>query len=442
MAEIDILVAEIGSTTTAVNAFNNITGASPVFVGQGVAPTSIEQGDVTVGLYAAIDDLKLKYGGEFTWKRMFAASSAAGGLKMTVHGLVYDMTAKAGKEAALGAGAVIRLVTAGILTKHELKKIAEIKPNIILLAGGVDYGESRTVVANAELFGNCLKENCLSSTVIYAGNIAVADDIKEIFQTFGVKCFVTENVYPNIDQLNIEPTRKIIQSVFEANICNAPGMSKIREVVDGKIMPTPGAVMQAAKVLYEDIGDLMVVDVGGATTDVHSITEAPLKSNTVIAGAEPKAKRTVEGDLGVYINATNLIDIAGIEQIEEIKPIPVSKKEIDFVKTLAEVAVNTAVSRHAGVLKPLYGQTGGRSILIGKDLSNVKWILGTGGALTRIPGGKDILAKLRRKQQTKELLPGLEAVPLIDRDYIMASAGVLSLQYPEAALQIIKNSLR
>ena len=80
---------------------------------------------------------------------MFAASSAAGGLKMTVHGLVHDMTAKAGKEAALGAGAVIRLVTAGILTNHELKKIAEIKPNIILLAGGVDYGESRTVVANA-----------------------------------------------------------------------------------------------------------------------------------------------------------------------------------------------------------------------------------------------------------------------------------------------------
>ena len=83
--------------------------------------------------------------------------------------------------------------------------------------------------------------------MIYAGNIAVADDIKEIFQTFGVKCFVTENVYPNIDELNIEPTRKIIQSVFEANICNAPGMSKIREVVDGKIMPTPGGCDASSK---------------------------------------------------------------------------------------------------------------------------------------------------------------------------------------------------
>ena len=100
------------------------------------------------------------------------------------------------------------------------------------------------------------------------------------------------------------------------------------------------------------------------------------------------------------------------------------------------------MSRHAGVLKPLYGQTGGRSILIGKDLVKCKVDSGYRGALTRIPGGKDILAKLRRKQQIKELLPGLEAVPLIDRDYIMASAGVLSLQYPEAALQIIKNSLR
>lgn len=450
MASVDVLVAEIGSTTTVVNAFSNIEGLAPFFDGRGVAPTTVEQGDVTVGLDAAIDDLKQKHGGNLTWSRMFAASSAAGGLKMTVHGLVYDMTAKAGKEAALGAGAVVRLVTAGILSNYELKKIEAIKPNIILLAGGVDYGESRTVLANAKMLGNCMKENCLRPTVVYAGNIAVADEVRDILQAFDVKCLVTENVYPSIDDLNVEPTRKVIQSVFEANICKAPGMSKIRQVVDGRIMPTPGAVMQAARTIYQDMGDLMVLDVGGATTDVHSITEAPPKSNIVITGAEPKEKRTVEGDLGVYVNAPSLIELVGIERIEEgfganyekmITPIPVSQKEFDFVTTLTEVAVNTAVSRHAGVLKPLYGQTGGRSILIGKDLSNVRWILGTGGALTMIPGGKNILAKLRRKQQTKELLPGLKAEPLIDRDYIIGSAGVLSLQYPEAALQIIKNSL-
>ena len=136
--KVDVLVAEIGSTTTVVNAFNDIDTDNPVFWGQGQAPTSVLEGDVRIGLQGAIDDLCRGKGiDSLEYDEMLATSSAAGGLKMTVHGLVYDMTARAAKEAALGAGGIIHFVTAGKLRRTDLKRIQEIKPNLILIAGGV-----------------------------------------------------------------------------------------------------------------------------------------------------------------------------------------------------------------------------------------------------------------------------------------------------------------
>src|SRR6056297_1655385 len=113
---VDLLIAEIGSTTTLVNAFDNIESANPDFIGQGLAPTSVLDGDVTIGVNQAISDLESKLDiDKLNWKEFMATSSAAGGLKMTVHGLVKNMTVKAAEEAALGAGAVIKQVTAGRL---------------------------------------------------------------------------------------------------------------------------------------------------------------------------------------------------------------------------------------------------------------------------------------------------------------------------------------
>ncbi|MEG0391882.1 MAG: glutamate mutase L, partial [Anaerovoracaceae bacterium] len=264
--KVDVLVAEIGSTTTVVNAFADINTENPVFWGQGQAPTSVVEGDVRVGLNGAIADLcKNKNIDTLEYDEMLATSSAAGGLKMTVHGLVYDMTAKAAKEAALGAGGIIHYVTAGKLRKSDLKKIQEIKPNLILLAGGVDYGERETALYNGQL----LKDMGLSIPVIYGGNIENQEDIKEIFE--GQKLYLVENVYPKIDELNVEPCRKVIQEAFEEHIIHAPGMEHVRDMVDGPIVPTPGAVMECTKLLYEYLGNVMAIDVGGATTDVHAV---------------------------------------------------------------------------------------------------------------------------------------------------------------------------
>ena len=455
--KIDVLVAEIGSTTTVVNAFDHLESDSPVFLGQGQAPTSVKEGDVNIGLQAAIEDMKKNLHIEnekLEYTNMLATSSAAGGLRMTVHGLVYDMTVKAAKEAALGAGANIHLITAGKLSKVDMIKLDRIKPNIILIAGGVDYGERETALYNSEL----IAASDLNIPVIYAGNIAVADDVKLIFEAYSKEknLHIVPNVYPKIDILNIEPTREVIQDIFEKHITEAKGMEKIREMVNGPIIPTPGAVMKASKILKDEIGDLVTIDVGGATTDIHSVTEGTEKVNKILVEPEPVAKRTVEGDLGVFINKRNIVDIIKIEKLEKelnMTPediekftnsdiaIPETKEHKRFIERLTKEAVIVSINRHAGGYRTYFG---GKTdtLAFGKDLTGVKWLVGTGGALTRLPAREEILNSISQFNRADKLLPTAEAKILIDNDYIMASLGVLSSLNKEAAIKLLLKSLK
>ncbi len=123
--------------------------------------------------------------------------------------------------------------------------------------------------------------------------LKIKDEIKEIFDEVGKSdlLHIVDNVYPKIDKLNVEPTRAVIQDVFEEHIIHAPGMEHVKELVNGPIIPTPGAVMEASKLLKEELGDLMTLDVGGATTDIHSVTEGSDEVNRILLAPEPTAKK-------------------------------------------------------------------------------------------------------------------------------------------------------
>lgn len=452
--KIDVVVAEIGSTTTVVNAFNNLDSDNPSFIGQGFSKTTVLDGDVNIGLNNAISNLKDNLQEKnIEIKETFACSSAAGGLKMSVHGLVYDMTVKAAKEAALGAGANIHLITAGNLTKFDINKIKKLNLNIIMIAGGVDYGESSTSLNNAYEIAQ-LK---LNIPIIYAGNIVNHDAVKEIFSEFEQSeyLYITENVYPKIDILNVDPARKIIQKVFEEHITKAPGMEKVRSTITENIIPTPGAVMESSLLLQKEIGDLVTIDIGGATTDVHSVTEGSQEVSRVLINPEPFAKRTVEGDLGVYINKDNIINLIGKETlIKELgitlsklesllsnyQPIP-NEEQIGLVERLTYEALDKGIERHAGKYISIYGSSGKTKMAEGKDLTNIKYIIGTGGALTRLPNRIEIIKRMLDKTDNIILKPKPSSEILIDNHYIMATLGVLSKKYPEAALKLLNQSL-
>ena len=450
---VDVLVAEIGSTTTVVNAFKDLDSEDPVFWGQGQAPTSVLDGDVRIGLQGAIDDLcRKKVIEKLEYDQMLATSSAAGGLKMTVHGLVYDMTAKAAKEAALGAGGIIHDITVGRLRRSDLARIKEINPNLILIAGGVDYGERDTAVYNAEM----IRSLGLKTPVVYAGNIENQDEMKLIFdEESGQYLYLVDNVYPKIDTLNVEPCRKVIQDAFEDHITHAPGMEHVRDMVNGPIIPTPGAVMECTKLLYDCIGDVMTIDVGGATTDVHAVTEDSDAVARILTAPEPKAKRTVEGDLGVYVNRMKVIGEVKLREecentlhidldktLESYVAIPKTEDEFKLVERLTKEATLRAVERHAGQIRYVYGPSGRQTLAEGKDLTQVKYIVGTGGALTRLPHRVEIMEMIPKDNETgMKLYPSDAVKVLVDNDYIMASLGVLSKAHRQGAIKILGKSL-
>lgn len=449
---VDILVAEIGSTTTLVNAFDGINSPTPRFLGQGQAPTSVSMGDVCIGLNSAIKDLAKKFNTDkLDYGEMFATSSAAGGLKMCVHGLVYDMTVKAAKAAALGAGAIVKLATAGKLSEFDLDDLKSINPNLILIAGGTDYGERETAIYNARAIANL----GLHIPVIYAGNVQNRKIVEDIFSSTDSPLYLSENVYPKLDLLNIEPTRKIIHTVFEEHIIKASGMERIRDMVTSNIIPTPGAVMECAQLLYSDIGDLAVIDIGGATTDIHSVTNGSEEIAVLMTEPEPFAKRTVEGDLGLYVNAKNVIEMYGQSKLESelslditalmrsYKPIPETNKQFKLTERLCFIAGMTALDRHCGNLRYIYTLRGRQTIAEGKDLSKIKYIIATGGALTRLPHREEILRSIADCNTNNMMLfpkPGKIKL-LFDNSYIMASLGVLSKSYPDSALSLMKQSM-
>jgi len=459
--KVDILVAEVGSTTTKVNAFN-FDNDNLLYLDRGEAITTVEDGDVTIGLEDAIEELKKSLNiNELSWSNFYASSSAAGGLRMSVHGLVKEMTVKAANEAALGAGAVVKMVTAGILSKYDLDSLIKLNPNIIILSGGVDYGEKKTVINNAKF----ISEAPLFSPIIYAGNIAAADEVEHILKNANKKVYVVDNVYPNIDELNVKPAREIIQKVFEEHIVKAPGMEKLRDMVDQAILPTPGAVMKISALLAEEIGDLIVIDIGGATTDVHSITDGSPSIQQITISPEPHSKRTVEGDLGVFYNAENVIKIVdkkifneiNIEDVDvfksKVKQIPQTKKEEKYYEILGKVAAKKAVERHAGKIRQLFGPTGRKNVAKGRDLTATKYIIGTGGVLVRNPRGKKILESIKSDITVNEiitkskilpskiLLPSKDAKTLMDNLYLFSSLGCFCDRYPEQSIRLAKQSI-
>lgn len=449
---IDVLVAEIGSTTTLVNAFN-IHQDDPIFLGRGVANTTVST-DVNEGLRLAMEDLKrYLHVEDITYNEMFATSSAAGGLRVTVHGLVYEMTVRASKEAALNAGANIHLITAGNIKHRDLKRIKDIKPNIIIVAGGTDYGEYETALYNIE---KVLSLN-LDIPIIYAGNIENHEDIRELFESRGKIEYlkIVENVYPRVDFLNILPLRKVIYQTFEENIIHAPGMNHIHDIVTSNIMPTPGSVMEATMMLKESLGNLMTIDVGGATTDIHSVAQ-PSDEFKEYQEGEPLSKRTVEGDLGVFINHQNVLNLfekdtliqalgcnnQELEKlIEEYTYIPKTHNQRALVYELTKKCTHLALDRHAGDLRRVFTSSGQKIIPEGKDLTQVEHIILTGGALIHLNHTEKIVQEYIKNNHRK-LLPNKHVKIHRDFDYIMASVGVLSLKYPEQSKRLLIKSLR
>ncbi len=420
------------------------------------------QTDINDGLRNGLQLLEAKTG-KLHFSETYACSSAAGGLRMVASGLVPELTSEAAKLASLGAGAKVVGLYSFQLTEDDLEEIRDLKPDIFLLVGGTDGGNTANILHNAEMLSK------LEPTfpVVIAGNRTAARECQRKLSDF--QTYVCPNVMPKFGTLNIEPTQKQIREIFLNRIIHAKGLSQAAELLSDIMMPTPSAVLAAMELLAEGcegesgIGDLIAVDVGGATTDVYSIADGmPEASNTVYKGIpEPFSKRTVEGDIGMRYSVKGILEAASPERLgklagirprrveelvawlrEHTDSVPDGNEELENLDhALASMAVETAVSRHAGTMEETYTMMGLTYVQSGKDLRHVKQIIVTGGSLIHTKKTETIAKHaLYSPAQPMSLRPK-QADIWVDRTYILAAMGLISSHYPQVALRIMKKEL-
>jgi uncharacterized protein (TIGR01319 family) len=463
------LLVDFGSTYTKVTAVDLAGGT---LVGRAQAPTTIET-DVRIGLDRALAELMESCGlSEADIAGRYACSSAAGGLKMVAIGLVPALTLKAAQRAALGAGAKVTASYGYEIDHATVREIEAQACDIILLCGGTDGGNSEVIVHNAQR----LAQSTLRCPILVCGNRSASEEVCRILEGGGKRVYVSGNVLPNVETVDIGPAQELIRQVFIEHIVQAKGLDKAKSLFDRDIIPTPSASLETAKLLADGtgreggIGGLLVAEVGGATTNVHSVADVkPATQQTIVRGLpEARVNRTVEGDLGLRFNARSIYEFAGADVLtalvhdmdpsvpaESVDPdaytaylgshtdhVPTNRAEALLDCALAQAAVAIAVERHAGTVKQEFSIMGEISIQHGKNYLEVPNILGVGGIYKYGARPDAILeAALFDTGKPWNLKPQSPA-GWVDSSYLFYAVGLLSQDFPDEALRIAKRYLK
>ena len=333
-----------------------------------------------------------------------------------------------------------------------------------MLAGGTDGGDSRCITHNAGM----LAEQGVNVPVVVAGNKSASDEVISIFKD-KVEYHIAENVMPKINKLNVESARETIRNIFMNNIVKAKGMTHIEQNIDNILMPTPAAVLKAAQTLSEGtdeekgLGDLAVLDIGGATTDVHTAADGDPTQGSIFLYGLPEAflKRTVEGDLGMRYSLPSVAEVSGPHGLkhylskeykynieEEVRKrnehtdfISTEEKDLQFDCAVAKVCADISMKRHTGVLTPVYTGCGASFQQEGKDLTRLACVIGTGGILVYNSYYKEIMQACAFREDDPFSLKPKNPKFLLDKDYILSAMGLLATENPGMAIRILKKHL-
>ena len=480
-----VLVTDCGSTTTKALLFQK-TAEGWRQTHRGEAPTTVERpvADVTVGAlnaFAEVEEvsgrkllapdaapggeapfLESGGGGDEGIDLYLSTSSAGGGLQMTVAGVVRQMSAESAERAALSAGAIVMdAISAddGREDHERIQRLRHLRPDIVLLTGGVEGGSQEHVVEMAETlvaaaprprFGDSLR-----LPVIYAGNSHATDDVRRILEKTA-QVAVVENVRPTLEAENLPPTREAIHEFFLTHVMShSPGYDKLLQWTPAPVMPTPAAVGDVVRGYAEATGQaLLCVDVGGATTDVFSVFEN--------RQGEPVFNRTVSANLGMSYSVANVLIEAGADSIRRwlpcamesatirdrlrnkmIRPtsIPQTLEDLWLEQAVCREALRLALAHHrslavglSGVqqqrgIADIFSQTASRSDLV--DMMRLDLVIGSGGVLSHAPD---------RMSAALMILEGFELQGFtriaVDSIFMMPHLGVLASVHPGAAREI------
>jgi uncharacterized protein (TIGR01319 family) len=393
--------------------------------------------------------------GDLTSVPVLACSSAGGGLRIAVVGNEELVTAEAGRRVALSSGGRVVHVSSD---RVDIAALRAARPHVVLLVGGTDGGNAEVLIANAQ----SLARSRLRAPVVVAGNADAVDVVAEALTAGGTSYVVAENVVPQIGVLSPGGARAAIREMFLEHVIGGKHLSRrsdFRDMVQGA---TPDIVLTAVELLATGLdearpgaGEVVVVDVGGATTDVHSVVEIDPEdaglSREVVATVP--VSRTVEGDLGMRWSAVSTVeaaDDAGLDPPAGLRAaavarhadpayLPGDRAEIENDVEIAAAAVGLAVRRHAGRQQVVFSPDGRLVERTGKDLREVGLLVGSGGVLRHNAprdAARILAAAVGDRVDGGWLLPRAPAV-VVDSDYVLAAAGLLARKHPAAAYALV-----
>ncbi|MES9994725.1 glutamate mutase L [Desulfovibrio aminophilus] len=498
MNDAELLVFDVGSTYTKLSAFcfkADALGGALRYVGRAQAATTVQ--DIEAGLAMAENTLRESGVHILPGAKRYASSSAAGGLRMVALGYMPRVTVKAAKEVAMNAGArVLEVLSCDDSSAYRVEVLREIRPDIVLLTGGTDGGDSESLAENSRVVTEAVRSvnrpggslQPWEPVIILAGNREGQGAASEVLQQAEIRFLRVPNILPTIHELRVQPAREAIHGQFIRQITKAPGLGRLIELVEGgKVIPTPGAVLLGAELLAKGThsgagaGNLMVVDLGGATTDIHSVIPdlealAIEERGLVVSHEKQVSYRTVEGNLGMRVSACGIVETlgargvlaygdpeafasalglermtpetwAGLEErlsrfAENLEAHPETVVpengglEAAFDTAMATAAVAVALRRHAGHIaaecNPVLGITPGMPI--GRDTRMITTVFAVGGIFAHSSPARSKWILERAFSN-----PGLSLLPrepsfFIDKHYLLYALGVLGDRYADAVL--------
>lgn len=469
-----MLATDCGSTTTKAILIEQRSDGYHL-IARGEAPTTVEAPfeDVTRGVLNAVREIE-----ELAGRRMLdgdriitpqqgdegvdlylSTSSAGGGLQMMVSGLVLQMTGESAQRAALGAGAIVMDVIAlndGRRPYQKIRRLRQLRPDMILLSGGTDGGDVRRVAEMAEIIKAADPKARLGAgyelPVIYAGNKDAADIVRDLLAAH-TALLVVPNLRPTLERENLKPARDAIHELFMEHVmAHAPGYKKLMSWTPVPIMPTPGAVgIIIEKVAKRDQIAVVGVDIGGATTDVFSVFQGVFN-------------RTVSANLGMSYSVSNVMAEAGIENIlrwvpfavdevdlrnriknKMIRPttIPQALEDLVIEQAIAREALRLAFDQHKSLAVGLKGVQTERTIsdIVSQaesgaslvNLLDLGLLVGSGGVLSHAP--RRVQAAL---MMVDAFLPEGMTQLAVDSIFMAPQLGVLSSVHEAAATEVFE----
>jgi uncharacterized protein (TIGR01319 family) len=470
-----IVATDCGSTTTKAILIKLVDGEFRLIV-RGEAPTTVEAPfeDVTRGVLNAIREVEElsghevldgesivhpNDGGNRGVDLYLSTSSAGGGLQMMVAGVVKSMTAESAQRAALGAGAIVMDVLAsndGRLPHEQIERIRHLRPDMILLSGGVDGGTITHVVELGQIISAADPKPRLGIgfklPVIYAGNKDARPEVSKLLDE-KTSLFQVENLRPVLERENLGPAREKIHDLFMEHVmAQAPGYDKLMGWADAPIMPTPGAVGSIIETIAKRQGiEVVGVDIGGATTDVFSVFQ-----NTF--------NRTVSANLGMSYSVSNVLAETGVDNVMRWVPFKLPELEVrnriknkmirptTVPQTLEDLKVEQAIAREAlrlafeqhksfavslkGVqqertISDAFSQSASGGTLV--NMMDLDLLVGSGGVLSHAP---------RRQQAAMMLIDGFMPEGItrlaVDSIFMMPQLGVLAEVQEKAATEVFE----